>query len=658
MKLNLAVCQFRPVKAEPEASLAEIEKVFRRVRRLEPRPRLLLLPETALTGYFLEGGVREHATTPERLLESLNRRYTNADDDAAGDGADSGADDGAGDDDSVPLDVAIGFFELYRDRVYNSAMYARLGADPEVLHVHRKVFLPTYGVFQEERFVDAGHTVRAFDTAWGRAAILICEDVFHSLSATLAALDGAQLILVPSASPARGFAPGPGVPGNVSQWDRVLRTVAEEHGVFVAAAQILGFEGGKGFPGGSVVYSPRGEAIARAPLWEETLLTVQMDIREISAARVEQPLLSDLERALPGLLLHRPGMTAEAGAPVRAEVDVADGALESAAAEESARVGESAPPEDPGPARVALSPTEPTGSEQPPPELAGERRPPPVTAPPGPEDSSPLAIDTGLVERWLIEFLREEVSRRRGFRNVVVGLSGGVDSSLTAALCARALGPEAVNGFLLPYHSSSPESREHALLVAEWLGIETREIDITEAVDGYAERFEPEMSDHRRGNVAARQRMIVLFDQAAKFEALPVGTGNKSERLLGYFTWHADDSPPINPLGDLFKVQVWELARAMDVPDEIVAKPASADLIRGQTDEEDLGIRYAEADLILHHLLSGNTPDQLEEFGFDPAKVRLVHGRLEGTHWKRHLPTVPMLSSTAIGEWYLRPVDY
>lgn len=652
MILHLAVCQFRPVKAEPEASLAEIKKVFQRVRRLEPRPRLLVFPETALTGYFLEGGVREHATTPERLLESLNRRYTNAADGGAGDDADGGA----GDDDRMPLDVAIGFFELYRDRVYNSALYARLGADPEVLHVHRKVFLPTYGVFQEERFVDAGHTVRAFDTAWGRAAILICEDVFHSLSATLAALDGAQLILVPSASPARGFAPGAGVPGNVSQWDRVLRTVAEEHGVFVAAAQILGFEGGKGFPGGSVVYSPRGEAIARAPLWEETLLTVQMDMREISAARVEQPLLSDLERALPGLLLHRPATTAEARAPERAEVERPE--AEAAPAEESARPEEAQPPEGPGPARVAPSPTELTGHERSPLELAGARRPPPITAPPGPEDSSPLAIDTGLVERWLIEFLREEVSRRRGFRNVVIGLSGGVDSSLTAALCARALGPEAVRGFLLPYHSSSPESREHALLVAEWLGIETREIDITGAVDGYAERFEPEMSDHRRGNVAARQRMIVLFDQAAKFEALPVGTGNKSERLLGYFTWHADDSPPINPLGDLFKVQVWELAQAMEVPDEIVAKPASADLIRGQTDEEDLGIRYAEADLILHHLLSGNTPDQLEEFGFDAAKVRLVHGRLEGTHWKRHLPTVPMLSSTAIGEWYLRPVDY
>ncbi len=282
---------------------------------------------------------------------------------------------------------------------------------------------------------------------------------------------------------------------------------------------------------------------------------------------------------------------------------------------------------------------------------------PPPSPPPSPDDPSPLAMDPTLVERWLIEFLRSEI-RRRGFSRVVVGISGGVDSSLTATLCARALGAEAVKGFLLPYRTSSRESRDHALLLAERLGIEAREIDITEAVDAYAERFEPEMTDHRRGNVAARQRMIVLFDQAAKLSALPIGTGNKSERLLGYFTWHADDTPPINPLGDLFKVQVWELARAMGVPEQIVEKPASADLILGQTDEEDLGIGYAEADLILHHLLSGRSVEQLVEFGFDGHKIDVVRNRLESTHWKRHLPTVPMLSSTAIGEWYLRPVDY
>lgn len=282
----------------------------------------------------------------------------------------------------------------------------------------------------------------------------------------------------------------------------------------------------------------------------------------------------------------------------------------------------------------------------------------PGAAAPHSGDDSPLAIDVELVEVWLLEFLRHEVVRRRGFESVVVGLSGGVDSSLTATLAARALGPDAVLALLLPYRTSSDASREDALHLAERLGIRTRTIDITHAVDGYLEGHEPDASDHRRGNVAARQRMIVLFDQSFKLHALPLGTGNKSERLLGYYTWHADDTPPINPLGDLFKTQVWALARAVGVPGRIVEKPATADLIRGQTDEGDLGISYPEADLILHWLLRGWSPARLAERGFDASKIRLVHDRLHATHWKRHLPTVAMLSSTAIGEWYLRPVDY
>ena len=275
-----------------------------------------------------------------------------------------------------------------------------------------------------------------------------------------------------------------------------------------------------------------------------------------------------------------------------------------------------------------------------------------------PGDATPLDIDEDLTAAWLNAFLRDEIRRRRGFDRVVIGLSGGVDSSLTAALCVAALGPDAVSGFLLPYRTSSDASRDHALLVAENLGIATREIAITAAVDGYLEQFEPDAGGHRRGNVAARQRMIILFDQAFKLGALPVGTGNKSERLLGYYTWHADDSPPINPLGDLFKTQVWGLARAVGVPAEIIDKPATADLIHGQTDEGDLGISYPEADLILHHLLRGVSPGRLEAAGFETANVATVVGRLERTHWKRHLPTVAMLSATAIGEWYLRPVDH
>jgi len=156
----------------------------------------------------------------------------------------------------------------------------------------------------------------------------------------------------------------------------------------------------------------------------------------------------------------------------------------------------------------------------------------------------------------------------------------------------------------------------------------------------------------------ARQRMIVLFDLSAKYQALPIGTGNKTERLLGYFTWHADDSPPINPLGDLFKTQVWELARHLGVPSEVIEKPASADLIEGQTDEGDFGITYAVADKILNWLVMGYSPASLIERGFDAAEVELVRKRLAGTHWKRKLPTVAMVSPTGIGEAYLRPVDY
>jgi len=145
---------------------------------------------------------------------------------------------------------------------------------------------------------------------------------------------------------------------------------------------------------------------------------------------------------------------------------------------------------------------------------------------------------------------------------------------------------------------------------------------------------------------------------AAKHRGLPLGTGNKTERLFGYFTWHADDSPPINPLGDLFKTQVWELARHLGVPEVIVGKAPTADLVVGQTDEGDFGISYAKADEILNWLLSGYTAEELAARGFEEADVAIVRQRVESTHWKRRLPTVAMISPTAIGESYLRPVDY
>jgi len=162
----------------------------------------------------------------------------------------------------------------------------------------------------------------------------------------------------------------------------------------------------------------------------------------------------------------------------------------------------------------------------------------------------------------------------------------------------------------------------------------------------------------RRGNVMARVRMVALFGLSAKYRALPLGTGNKSERLLGYYTWHADDAPPVNPLGDLFKTQVLALAKHLGLPDEIVGKAPSADLVEGQTDEGDLGISYERADRILDALLAGYEPDEIRAQGFSAEEIQRVQTRLEGTHWKRQLPTVAMLSATTIGESYLRPVDY
>jgi len=270
----------------------------------------------------------------------------------------------------------------------------------------------------------------------------------------------------------------------------------------------------------------------------------------------------------------------------------------------------------------------------------------------------PLRINAPLVADWLVRFLRDECIRRRNLHKAVLGLSGGVDSAVVAYLCARAFGPENVYAFRMPYKISSQESVDHANLVVKDLGIHARTIEITPMVDGYIGDHEPEISPQRLGNVCARTRMIVIFDQSAKVGGLPIGTGNKSERLFGYYTWHADDAPPVNPIGDLYKSQVWELARELGVPSEIVDKPASADLIKGQTDESDFGITYAKADRILHFMTQGYTADKLIRMGFDADDVALVYKRVDGTHWKRRLPTVAMISPTAIGEYYLRPVDF
>lgn len=269
----------------------------------------------------------------------------------------------------------------------------------------------------------------------------------------------------------------------------------------------------------------------------------------------------------------------------------------------------------------------------------------------------PPRINPKITAEWLVAFLQDEVIARRGIHRAVVGLSGGVDSAVTAFLCARALGAHNVHAIRMPYATSSAASLTDAQLVIDALGLQAHTIPITGAVDGYLQ-YESGADARRRGNVMARTRMLVLFDQSAKHAALPIGTGNKTERLLGYFTWHADDTPPVNPIGDLYKTQVWELARYLGVPEPLVSKAPSADLEANQTDESDLGITYARADAILSHMLEGYSNAQLVERGFDEGDVALVRRRLDGTHWKRHLPTTAMLTNTAINEFYLRPVDF
>jgi len=267
-----------------------------------------------------------------------------------------------------------------------------------------------------------------------------------------------------------------------------------------------------------------------------------------------------------------------------------------------------------------------------------------------------LALDYPAVADYLTRFLERELAWR-GYQKALVAVSGGVDSATTLALAARALGPENVHALALPHAESAPESLEHARLAARAFGVDLEVIDITPMVEGYAS-VRPDLTPYRKGNVKARARMIVLFDLSMAYQALPLGTGNKTERLFGYFTWHGDDAPPINPLGDLYKTQVWGLAEELGVPETILKKPPTADLIPGQTDEADLGLSYRRADVILEHYLKGYPDDYVRALGYREEEIRRVKELVNKTHYKRHLPTVAVVSTTAIHEFYLRPLDY
>lgn len=259
-----------------------------------------------------------------------------------------------------------------------------------------------------------------------------------------------------------------------------------------------------------------------------------------------------------------------------------------------------------------------------------------------------LHIDPEVAQLVLTQFLVNEITKA-GFSKAVLGLSGGIDSALSCYLAVKALGAENVLALRLPYKSSSSGSLEHAGLVIEELGIPSETVDITGMVDALAAAT-PDMTAHRLGNVMARARMMVIYDRSMSWNGLVVGTSNKTELLLGYGTIFGDLASAVNPIGDLYKTQIRQLSQHMGVPEAIIDKAPSADLIPGQTDEDDLGFTYAEVDKLLYLLVDErfSRADLIAE-GFEAAMVDRVQMLLQRAQYKRALPIIPKLSSRSIG---------
>ncbi len=288
-----------------------------------------------------------------------------------------------------------------------------------------------------------------------------------------------------------------------------------------------------------------------------------------------------------------------------------------------------------------------------------------MSAPPAPTepaaaeplDSGELAINLPLVHSILTGFIRNETGRV-GFSRVVLGLSGGVDSALVAALAVHALGAEKVTGVSMPYRLSNPQSLQDATLVAQRLGMAQEVVDITPQIDAYFERFS-DAGDARRGNKMARERMTILYDVSARDNALVLGTSNKTELLLGYGTIFGDMASALNPIGDLYKSQVWQLAAHVDLPAEAVGKAPSADLWQGQSDEQELGFAYAQVDRLLYHAFDRRmSRAELAEQGHDDAFVDSVLRRVRVNQYKRRPPIIAKLSTRTIDRDFRYPRDW
>ena len=265
-----------------------------------------------------------------------------------------------------------------------------------------------------------------------------------------------------------------------------------------------------------------------------------------------------------------------------------------------------------------------------------------------------LEIDTTVARRVIGEFIRGQL-RQAGFERALIGLSGGIDSALSAYLTAEAIGADRLLCVLMPYRASSPASRSDAEEVVRRLGCSSEVVDITPMVDGYF-ATDPDASQLRRGNFMARMRMAVLYDRSVTWGGLVVGTSNKTESLIGYTTLYGDNASAFNPIGDLYKSQVRQLAVAIGVPDAIVRKAPSADLWPGQTDEAEAEFTYHELDRLLYWRIDKRrSTDEMVGMGFDPALVERIDRMVAGAEFKRQVPPVAKLGPRTTGIDYLYP---